>query len=436
MARKETKRKYGSAADRAKAAAAVAGPGGGGGTMFQNIPQGTQFYNPEEGKATLRILPYVVSDPKHPDGEMAPAGDIWYKRPFKRFRQIGLDKKPYISPKSIGKPCPIIEYYSAAKADPSIPDKEADRAKPQDMVMYNVQVLDPKTKKWSDPMFWFFSYACFEKPFKKELMDPDNEEYLTFMDLEGGFDIRVRWEKESFAGHDFLAAGNISFIERDDLPEEILDEVINLDEVLVVKSYKELQNIFLEIDEEEDDKDDKDDDQPEEKPARRKKSADAEEEPEEKPARGRRQKSEPEPEEDEEKPARRTRASKREEPEEEPEPERPARRGRKVEPEDECPHGFVFGDDFDTKGKCTKCKVFDSCEAEFDSQSKPAEKRSEKESKSTAGAGRKGKAKVDDEDECPSGHKFGTDCDNKPECNDCPKWDACMDRQEEMEAGN
>jgi len=429
MARKETKRKYGSAADRAKAAAAVAGPGGGGGTMFQNIPQGTQFYSPEEGKATLRILPYVVSDPKHPDGEMAPAGDIWYKRPFKRFRQIGLDKKPYISPKSIGKPCPIMEYYSAAKADPSIPDKEADRAKPQDMVMYNIQVLDPKTKKWSDPMFWFFSYANFEKPFKKELMDPDNEEYLTFMDLEGGFDIRVRWEKETFDGHDFLKAGNISFIERDDLDEGILDEVINLDEVLLVKSYKELQNIFLEIDEE---GDDKEDDKPEEKPARRRKSADADDEPEEKPARGRRQRSEPEPEEEEEKPARRSRAAKQEEPE--PEPERPARRGRKVEPEDECPHGFVFGEDFDTKGKCTKCKVFDSCEAEFDSQSKPAEKRSEKESKSAAG--RKGKAKVDDEDECPSGHKFGIDCDNKPECSDCPKWDACMDRQEEMEAGN
>ncbi len=425
MARKETKRKYGSAAGRAKAAAAVAGPGGGGGTMFQNIPQGTQFYNPEEGKATLRLLPYIVSDPKHPDGDSAPVGDIWYKRPFKRFRQIGLDKKPYISPKSINKPCPIMEYYSAAKADPSIPDKEADRAKPQDMVMYNVQVLDQKTKSWSDPMFWFFSYACFEKPFKKELMDPDNEDYLAFMDLEGGYDIRVRWEKESFGGHDFLSAGNISFIERDDLDESILDEVIDLDTVLKVLPYKDLQNLFLEIDEEGEDSEQEP--EQEEKPARSargKKSA--EPEPEEQPRRGRKRDPEPEPE-SEEKPARRSRATK----EPEPEPERPARRSRKPEPVDECPHGFVFGDDFDTKKKCDKCEVFESCETTYNASITPAEKKSDKEVKPAAG--KKGKAS-DEENECPSGYRFGTDCDEKPECKDCPVWDACMDRQEELEA--
>ena len=128
-------RKYGSAADRAKKAAEQAGPGSGGGTMFQNIPAGVDFYKPEEGKATIRLLPYVVTDPKHPDGEMAPVGDIWYKRPVKRLRNIGTEKKSYISPKSVGKPCPVIEYYTAAKADPSIPDKEANRAKPQDIVV-------------------------------------------------------------------------------------------------------------------------------------------------------------------------------------------------------------------------------------------------------------------------------------------------------------
>ena len=176
MARK-TERKYGSAAGRAKAAAAVAGPGGGGGgTMFQNIPQEVAYYKPEEGKVTMRILPYVVSDPKHPDGDMAPAGDIWYKRPFKRFRNIGTEKKPYISPKSIGKPCPSLEYYTAAKADPSIPDDEANRARPQDMVMYNVQIEDKKSKEFGPVMFFYYSYHNFEKMLKNELLDPDNEE--------------------------------------------------------------------------------------------------------------------------------------------------------------------------------------------------------------------------------------------------------------------
>lgn len=420
MARK-TERKYGSAANRAKAAAAVAGPGGGGGTMFQNIPQDTQFYKPEEGKVTMRILPYVVTDPKHPDGEMAPVGEIWYKRPFKRLRNIGSEKKPYVSPKSIGKPCPILEYYTAAKADPSIPDKEANRAKPQDVVMYNVQILDTKTKKWSDPQFFFYSYHLFEKMLKKELLDPDNEEYLAFMDLEGGYDIRVRWEKETFDGNDFLKAGNISFIERDeDIDEDILDQVVNLDECLVVKSYKELQNIFLELDGEENSEEEEEDKPAPRPPSRRQKTAEPEPElePEKTSRRGRTNKPDPDPEP--EKQTRRQRGSK-------PEPEPPP------EPEERCPHGFVFGEDFDTKRKCEKCDLFDECGDEFEANHPPKDEKKPGKSGKAEKADSKPSGKSSGKNECPSGHVFGTDCDNKPECNDCVKWDDCMDRQEEME---
>ena len=419
--RSQTKRKYGSAADRAKAAAQVAGPGGGGGTMFQNIPQGVNFYKPEEGKATIRILPYVVSDPKHPDGDMAPVGDIWYKRPYKRFRSIGVDKKPYISPKSIGKPCPIMEYYAAAKANPDISDQEANRAKPQDVVMYNVQVIDKNNKTMSEPMFFYYSYHNFEKMLKKELMDPDNEEFLTFMDLEGGFDIRVRWEKESFDGNPYLVAGNISFIERDDIDEEILDRVVDLDNVLVVKSYTELQNIFLELDVEDDDEgsDEEGEETPPSRPARRGKTATPDPEPEpEKPARRARKTAKPDPEP--EKPARRRRT-----PESDPEPD--------PESENPCPNGFVYGDDFDTKKPCDKCDKFDDCGDKFDADRQPAPNPKTAGKSSKPGKAAKQTASSDD-NECPAGHVFGVDCDNKPECGDCPKWDECMDRQEELEA--
>lgn len=246
------KRKFSSGAARAAAAAAVAGPGSGG-TMFKNIPSEITYFNPEvpKGKTsvkyTLRFLPYIVADEKHPDGENAPVDDIWYKRPFKRVRAAGVDKKPFISPKSIGMPCPIHEYYIQAKADPSIPDKEAAKAKLQDCVMYNVQEIDKKGNA-GPVMFWWMSYHLFEKQLKKELLDPDNEKYLGFFDLEGGFDVKVRFEKESFEGNTFLCADMITFIERKkDLDESILDEVVDLDNVLVVKGYDELRNIFLEI---------------------------------------------------------------------------------------------------------------------------------------------------------------------------------------------
>lgn len=404
---KSSKRKYGSAAARAKEAAKKQGPGGGGGTMFQNIPQDTDFYNPEEGKITLRFLPYIVTDPKHPDGDMAPVDDIWYKRPFKRFRQLGSDNKPFISPRSIGKPCPVTEYYMDAKADPSIPEKETKKYKAQDCVMYNVQIVDRK-KGAGDPMFFWMSYHCFEKQLKKELLDPDNEDFLAFMDLEGGFDLRIRWEKEKIqVGKrtiEFLVADNIQFIERDeDIDEDILDDVVNLDECLVIKPYDELKNIFLEID------DDVSNDEDEEE---------EEEEEEEKPSRPSR-KRKGKTKDEEEKPSRR-RGKKKTEPEPEPEPE------PDDEKEDECPNGFEFGYDFDSERKCKRCKIKEECGDAYDFIEADKEKEEKVDKKSSS-------KKSDDENKCEYGHTFGVDCDKETDCDDCKIWDDCMDEQERLE---
>lgn len=386
MARKSKKtRRYGSAASRTKVAAAVAGPGGGGGTMFKNIPPETKYYTPEEGKVVLRFLPYVVSDPKHPDGAAAPADDIWYKRPFKRFRNIGAEKKPFISPRSVGKPCPVLEYYQVAKADPTISDKEANKAKPQEMVMYNVQIVDRKGDV-SDPKFWFYSYYNFEKQLKNELMDPDNEDFAAFMDLEGGFDLKVRWAKESFDGNDFFKADMIQFVERDeDIDEDILDQVVDLDNCLVIKEYKDLNNIFLEFD------DDEGEDPPPEKEekkrsSRKSKTADKEE----------------------------SKKSGRRKP--------PAKKEEKVE-ENPCPYGYEFGADFDNQRRCTKCKVNDDCGDAYDKANPEPDKKEDKKSGDKS------------ENPCPSGFEFGTDCDkNKEICDDCPKWDDCIDKQDELNA--
>ena len=436
MAKK--KRKYGSAAARAKAAAAVAGPGGGGGTMFKNIPSDMEFFNPEAKKYTLRLLPYVVSDTKHPDGEQAPAGEIWYKRPFKRFRQIGIDKKPFISPRSIGKPCPISEYYIQAKSNPDIPDSEANKAKPQDCVLYNVQVIDKKGKP-GPIMLWWFSYHLFEKQLKKELLDPDNEEFLGFMDLEGGTDLRVRFEKESFAGSDFVCADNITFVEREDLDESILDEVADLDNVLVIKEYDELRAIFLEIDDDTTagNSDPNDDDEPEPpKKKRGKKTAKPEPEPD------------PEPKENEltaddlvkaDNWNKLVRLIKKNDidvdPDDYDDDHNDLREAIAEEldielPEEEEPQPDCFGDDFNPKAKgCKKCQFKIDCENEAKPEPKEEEEEEEPKPKKS---GKKSSKKDKKDGGCPYGHKWAVDCDEKEECDDCKKWEECSDAQDEL----
>lgn len=402
MARNKPARKYGSAADRTRAAAEQAGPAGSGGTMFKNLGDNREFFNPDvpkgktEIKYTMRFLPYVVTDKRHPDGPtIAPAGELWYKRPFKRYRQIGVNKKSYISPLSVGKPCPIHEYFTRAKADPSIPEAEANKFKAQDMVAYNIQILDEKTKEWSDPLFWFFSYACFEKRLKKELLDPDNEEYASFMDLEGGYDLRVRFQKENFAGNDFLTADSISFIEREDIDESILDEVVNLDECLVIKEYDELNNIFLEIGEDNDEHQ-----EPEKKEEKKERMA------KDQPTRQRKS-ARPEPP-----------------PEELPEDEGT---GDDVPLELNCPNNWKFGEDFDSQRRCTRCAIRIECGEAFD-EADPSFEPEKKEKKSE----RRSRTNKESLGDCPHGHEFAVDCDTNKDCDVCNVWDSCMDAQEKL----
>jgi hypothetical protein len=95
--------------------------------------------------------------------------------------------------------------------------------------------------------------------------------------------------------------------------------------------------------------------------------------------------AEPEPEKEEKKSGRRSRE------EQPPEPEKETTRGRRSDPEPEP----------------------------------------EKESRSRRTRDEK---KDDDGPSCPSGGKFGHDCDKLDECPDCPKatWEACADKQDEL----
>ena len=39
----------------------------------------------------------------------------------------------------------------------------------------------------------------------------------------------------------------------------------------------------------------------------------------------------------------------------------------------------------------------------------------------------------DDEESCPEGGTYGTDCGEFDNCDSCTKWAACMDKKEELE---
>ena len=320
---------------------------------YLNLPKGIKTFSVKEGtrKVTFDIIPYVVTDKKHPDNlinsNVAKEGDLWYKRPIKIHRNVGADNESVICPKSVGKPCPICEHQKKRFNDGA--DKEETKelyAKSRSL--YAVIPID--VEDFDDEVcVWDMSNFCLEDVLIEELKDdPDNE---IFPSLEEGKTLEVTFKWETFGKNTYPKARKIKFLDREPYGDEILDEVPNLDEVLKVLTYKEIENKFFELEEEEQGGTlkDVDDNEPEEevkeRPSRRKRT----------------EKKEEEPEKEEEKPKRTPRSRERKTEEKKEEPVTSRRKRSENTPENKCPHGHVYGTDNDEHDECYECDVFDDC---------------------------------------------------------------------------
>lgn len=114
--------------------------------------------------------------------------------------------------------------------------------------------------------------------------------------------------------------------------------------------------------------------------------------------------------------------------EDEDEEEKPSKKStKKADDDDE--------DDIPEKKPAKKKPADDDDDEENEKPSKkPDKKKNDEEDEEEKPAKKPDKKKADDDDKpagpkCPSGHKYGTDCDDFEECNDCDLWDKCVKAQ-------
>jgi len=240
---------------------------------YLNLPKGVSVFTPEEGRISFDILPYLVSDPKHPDRnddtKSAQVGEYWYKRPFKIHRNIGAANDSVVCLSSIGKRCFVCE--ERANMTKSGADKEeTDALKPS---LRNIYCIIPKDSKKHEvePHVFEISQYCFQDLLNEELVEDESNE--DFPLLEGGKTLKVRFGGNAIGKNKFVEADKISFVERDeDYTEDILDKVPDLDKILKILTYEEMKAKFLDLDDEDlpqDKKPAKKDDDDEEKPKAR-----------------------------------------------------------------------------------------------------------------------------------------------------------------------
>ena len=203
-------------------------------------------------EVVLDILPYPVTDDNHmdrdDDTDSAIPGTWWFKKPFRLHRNVGVEDKLVVCPTTWDKnaKCPICIYrYKQQKA--GIEYEELKEFSWSSRFLYVVIPRSVTGREGLDfeqvPHVWDVSYGIFQKKLDKEL--DLNPEFNDFVDLEGGFSLKLRFGKKPAGGFKYMDIERIDFVERKkDIPDSILDEIPELDNVLVKTPIEDIQEMF------------------------------------------------------------------------------------------------------------------------------------------------------------------------------------------------
>ena len=376
------------------------------------LPKGVNVFKEETtGRVTLDFLPYVVTDKRHMDKDeeygTATVGELWYKKPYYLHRNIGPNNLSEPCPATIGKKCPVCEQRAKMLKEGAEWDDDA--VKSLKASLRNLYVVVPKkSKKYKEePYVWDISQFLFQDKLNEELAE--DEAYGVFPDLEEGLSIRIRFTEEQIGKNKFADTSRIDFSERAvPYKESILDTVPNLDDIIVYKTYSELQGLLfgqLDSDDMEDDEDIEDEEEEVSKALIRDADyADDDDEDDEDED----EEDEDEDEEDEDEAyeiAKKIMADKRKA-KKAPVKKSKTKKAPIVEDEEE--------DDFEE-------------EDEEEEVAKPIRKKAPAKVTKKASVKKSVTKKKSSKEECPYGHEFGTDCEEYDECDECDKWEECLD---------
>ena len=326
-----------------------------------NLPKGVSVFKVEPGgRASFDVIPYEVTDPNHMDRndkhEVATPGELWYKKPYKLHRNVGVQNDAVVCPTSSGQRCPICEY-KAARLKEGVEYDEVKELRPS---LRNLYLVIPKGMKDYDEKVhvWDISQFCFQDILNDELAEEDD--YGVFPDLEEGMTLRVRFSAEKLGKNPFAKASRIDFEERDQqYHEDLLKKLPNLDEVLTMSDYATLEAKFFELETEQAgpavEEEEPEEEAPKPKPVRKRKDTKPEPEEDPEPEEG----PEEEEEEEEEKPAPKPARKRKEQAAEKP--------AGKKKAKGKCPFDHTFGVDTDEYEDCDECEEWDNCIEEKES---------------------------------------------------------------------
>jgi hypothetical protein len=202
--------------------------------------KGMSFWKPGPGQHIFDILPYIAGtqNPRRKKGKAAYVVDIFV------HRGVGPNEDQYVClAKSFNEPCPICEYRAERVKEGDATEEELKALRPGRRVIYAVWDGDDQKKgvQIYEVAHWFM-----ENPIQSIVKKPKRggglSEAIDFPHPDNGksvaFEIKAVGKNRDYTGH--------QFVDRDEpIPDEILEAVPVVDELLHIPSYDEVHAAFF-----------------------------------------------------------------------------------------------------------------------------------------------------------------------------------------------
>ena len=197
----------------------------------------------KEDPHIIDIIPFIAGknyptkvDKRHPIKE----GDYTYWLEVYVHTNIGPGKEWIVCPsRNFGLPCPICE-----EIDQRIKDgQEWDICKdisPKRRCVYNIVCYDDAKEESKGVQIWEVSYKYGEGPIQLAAKNPRGGGAIAFADVDVGKSVSFEVANDEYRtiqGHKLLDRDYI-------IPDSTLDKAFTLDEVIVLRTYEEIEKLF------------------------------------------------------------------------------------------------------------------------------------------------------------------------------------------------
>lgn len=208
-------------------------------TIFNDKFPADKKFKCGEGEHSLDFIPFVAgsNNPNVKEGKLTYILDVWV------HNKVGINEDSYICMnKTFAKPCSICNYQ-AELIKREEDDDIVKALNPTRRGIYNIWCHDNPKEEAKGVQIWDVSHWLFESNVIEQAKLKKGGGYIYYTDIDDGKVVSFRRTGSGATNTKFVA---ITFEDREEtLPDEIVMGVYNLDELLHIPTFEEVETAFF-----------------------------------------------------------------------------------------------------------------------------------------------------------------------------------------------